>query len=182
MVSIYTPLVILNELIIMFKFFSSGFSSAIFGAKFTSTGNVDLSSVSLDGPLFVIATTVFLLALFTFFLNFLLSFADKKPIGADGKPVSFQSARLSSLIYLVLLILLFVGTPVIISFLDNFAGVLCSSFSDKTHAELSQVTIDHFKNNFSNGSTGDLDKLMKSNFDIKILNNNDFIKIKSEIS
>jgi hypothetical protein len=68
---------VINALIILFKFFATGFSSIIFGGQVNSDGTISYS-FDFTSPLGQIFFFVLVLSLVLFFFYFILSFVTQK--------------------------------------------------------------------------------------------------------
>jgi hypothetical protein len=100
-VLVWGPLIAIDTLTTMFRYFSTGFMSQLFTGSTNPDGSINITGASFadlsTSVFYRIVLIIFTLSLMLFFINFLLKFVKRSNVDSEGNPVAVQTNRLVSL-------------------------------------------------------------------------------------
>jgi membrane-bound ClpP family serine protease len=93
---VHIPLVLINGFYNMFIFFTQGFADVIFGVTINPDGSYSYH-FDWNSQFGTIIIFIFVIALFMFFVVFLLSWGNKDVVDSAGRNMGSQSGRFAAL-------------------------------------------------------------------------------------
>jgi hypothetical protein len=91
----------MDALIKLFRYFSTGFTYALFTSSTNADGSLNFKGASFasisESTFYRIILILFVVGLLMYFINFLIKFVHTSTVDVDGNPIALQKNRFYSL-------------------------------------------------------------------------------------